>query len=195
MLHYHGIQRVFCYDEARFGLKAHYRRRWCPSGYRAEWVVEDRYEWLWLLMATEPSTGECVCAYMPTINTETITAFLQEFDRQYPKDQHPKDQHPKDRIGIVLDGHAAHRSKRLQIPSHLVLLPTPAYSPEVNPAERVFKELRARLSNIVFDSLASLEAALTSALSLWWHTPALLQRLTSYPWWCEAAHSIKTSFL
>jgi transposase len=135
-------------------------------------------------MATEPSTGECVCLYMPTVNTETITAFLRELAEQYPKD----------RIGIVLDGHAAHRSKRLQIPSQIVLLPIPTYSPEVNPAERVFKELRARLSNIVFDSLADLEADLTSALSIWWKTPALLQRLTSYSWWSKATHNIKTSF-
>jgi hypothetical protein len=45
-------------DEARLGLKVWFRRRWCPKGVRPPWIVEDRYEWLWLYAAIEPRTGE-----------------------------------------------------------------------------------------------------------------------------------------
>jgi len=33
--------RFFAMDEARFGLKAWHRRRWCPSGHRPPWRVGD----------------------------------------------------------------------------------------------------------------------------------------------------------
>jgi hypothetical protein len=58
----HEVERLFAMDEARFGLKSWHRRRWCPRGIRPPWVVEDRYEWLWLYAAVEPrTTGRC-CA-------------------------------------------------------------------------------------------------------------------------------------
>jgi hypothetical protein len=41
-----GAERVFAFDEARFGLKVWHRRRWCPYGTRPPWLHEDRYQWL-----------------------------------------------------------------------------------------------------------------------------------------------------
>ncbi len=70
-------------------------------------------------------------------------------------------------------------------------LPLPPYSPEPNPAEQVFRHLRARLSNRVFDNLDDLEAAITEALSDFWQQPQTLQSLTGYPWWIEAAEAIR----
>ena len=60
--------RVLALDEARFGLKSWHRRRWCPCGHRPPWVVQDRYEWLWLYAAVEPATGESCCLYLPYLD-------------------------------------------------------------------------------------------------------------------------------
>ncbi len=74
-------------------------------------------------------------------------------------------------------------------PEHVVRLPLPSYSPELNPAEAIFRALRAELSNRVFDSLAELEEALCEALRRYWEKPAQLKSLTAYPWWIEGVNA------
>ena len=69
-------------------------------------------------------------------------------------------------------------------------LPLPRYSPELNPPERWFEELRKSLANRIFDTLAELETALTEALRPYWDNPAQLVQLVAFPWWREAIQSI-----
>src|SRR5512143_1828204 len=115
--------RVWAFDEARFGLKTWFRRRWCPCGCRAPWVVEDSYEWLWLYATIEPATGASFCLYLPRLDGDCLEAFLQAY--------------PEDHIVLVLDGSG---SQRLRLP---------LYSPELNPAERWFEDLRGALANLL----------------------------------------------
>ena len=72
-------------------------------------------------------------------------------------------------------------------------LPLPRYSPELNPPERWFEELRKSLANRIFDTLDELEQALIEALRPYWQDPTKLVRLTAFPWWREAAQSITSS--
>lgn len=65
---------------------------------------------------------------------------------------------------LVCDGSGSHRSERVTWPEGITPLPLPPYSPELNPAERLFEELRAALANQVFDDLDALDQALTDAL-------------------------------
>ena len=65
----------------------------------------------------------------------------------------------------------------------------PPYSPELDPAERWFQEFRRKLSNRIFESVALMQEALTQTLAPYWKDPALLKRLTGYPWWVEAVES------
>ena len=62
----------------------------------------------------------------------------------------------------------------------------PRYSPELNPAEQIFRVLRPKLTNRIFETLAELEAAITEHLQPYWEQPALVQRLTGYSWWTAA---------
>ena len=87
------------------------------------------------------------------------------------------------RIGVVLDGSGSHRSKQFTWPSNLGPLRLPAYSPELNPAEQLFRHLRKQLANHWFDSLKELEAALSEELRRWQANRAGIQQLMGYPWW------------
>ena len=108
--------------------------------------------------------------------------FLDEFQKVYPNDP----------ITIVMDGAPAHRSAQIDWPKHIQPLSLPPYSPELDPAERLFKELRRTLANEVFDSIDCLEDDLTDALKPYWENPKVLRKLVGYPWWMEAAANIKT---
>ena len=160
-----------------------HRRRWCPKGSRPPWEHEDRYAWLWLYAAVEPSPGESFVLFLPPTDSTCFAAFLQAFRRAVPDG----------RLGLLLDGSGSHTSDRVAWPPDLVAVHPPPYSPELNPAERWFEELRAALANRVFDSLEQLETALTKALRPYWTEPGKLSRLTNYPGWKEALRTNPTS--
>ncbi len=173
------MRRVFALDEARFGLRVWHRRSWCPWGTRPPWVYEDRYTWLWLYVAVEPTTGESVVLFLPHTDSPCFQRFLEELRRAVPDEP----------IGVVLDGSGSHTSGAVQWPAGLKRLPLPPYSPELNPAERWFEALRRSLANRLFDTLDDLEHALTEALQPYWNDPTQLIRLTAYPWWRDAVQT------
>lgn len=179
-----GAGRVFAFDEARFGLKVWHRRRWCPSGARPPWLHEDRYQWLWLYAAVEPITGEAFVLFLPRTDSACLQAFLDAFRQRCAK--------AGGKIAMVLDGSGSHTGARVRWPADLQRLPLPPLSPELNPAERWFEELRAALANRVFDTLADLETALAEALRPYWEQPQRLVRLLAYPWWRKAVQNITT---
>jgi transposase len=176
------LDAVIALDEGRFGLKTWVRRRWCLRGERPPWVVSDTYEWVWVYVAVEPTTGRCVVCYLPGVDSACFACFLQAV----------ADAGAGQRVGVVLDNAPSHTSGAVAWPANLVPLPLPPYSPELNPVEPVFRVLRQALANRVFADLAALEAALTEALRPYWDEPPRLQRLTGFPWWVEAAADMVT---
>ncbi len=167
---------MFAFDEARFGLKSWHRRRWCPFGFRPPWVVQDKYEWLWLYSALEPASGESFSLYLPCLNGVCLQVFLEHLKAAYPYDV----------LLLVMDQASSHRSRQVLWPEHTQPLFLPSYSPQLNPAERCFQELRKTLSNRLFDTLHALQDALTEALRPFWQDKPRLAHLTGYPWWLDA---------
>ncbi len=92
-------------------------------------------------------------------------------------------------IGVVLDSSGSHRSGEVSWPQDMHPLYLPPYSPELNPAEQVFRHLRKKLSNAVFTTLDELQNALIDELQQFWEDPTVLLHLTAYPWWVEAVES------
>jgi transposase len=90
-------------------------------------------------VAVEPSTGESFVLLLPRTTGACLAAFLQAFRRAVPER----------RIAFVLDGSGSHTSQRVAWPDDLMPVPLPAYSPELNPAERLFERLRRALANQV----------------------------------------------
>jgi transposase len=176
-----GVQRVWAFDEGRFGLRVGLRQRWCPRGVRPPWVVHDRYEWLWLYAAVEPATGQCLLLLLPRVTKEWFAAFLTTFGAATAGE----------RVGLVLDGSGSHRAA-IPWPAHVVPLPLPRYSPELNPAEQVFRVLRPKLANHLFPTLEDLETAITAHLQPYWDDPVRIQRLTGYPWWTQTVATMSS---
>ncbi len=163
---------MVAFDEGRFGLKTWLRRRWCPLGERPPWIVQDEYEWLWLYAAVEPTTGTGVFLLLPTVEGQCLEIFLKHLRQELG--QGP--------IGVVLDSSGSHRSDEVSWPASMHPLYLPPYSPELNPAEQVFRHVRKRLSNAVFTTLDELQDALIDELQQFWEQPTVLLSLTGYPW-------------
>ena len=129
----------------------------------------------------EPTTGESFCLYLPGMDDVCLEIFLDELSKAY---------HPEHHLLIVLDGAPSHRSGQIAHPENISLLMLPPYSPELDPAERWFREFRRELSNTTFGSVVLLQEALTRTLRPYWEDPALLKRLTGYSWWVEAVEAL-----
>ena len=86
----------------------------------------------------------------------------------------------RERVGLVLDGAGSHRAD-IRWPEQLVPLPLPPYSPELNPAEQVFRVLRPKLANRIFATLAELEETITTHLQPYWDQPALCSASPATP--------------
>ena len=73
-----------------------------------------------------------------------MNIFLKELSKQYPEEM----------ILLCCDGAAWHKSKTLQVPENIVLFHIPPYSPEMNPIEQIWKELRKMgFRNEIFSTL------------------------------------------
>ena len=111
---------------------------------------------------------------MPEANTGTMQEFLDRFSQTLPKNE----------VAVMyLDQAGWHGSKDLRIPDNVILLPLPAYSPELNPVERIWLYLKERyLSHRLLDDYDAIEAAICAAWQRLIGQAGRLTSLTSYPW-------------
>lgn len=137
--------------------------------------MDDQYEWLWLYAAVEPLSGDSFFLLLPRVNQECLQLFVDALATEVGER----------RIGLVLDGSGSHRGAEIHWPEQLRPISLPRYSPELNPAEQIFRHLRAKLANRSFEDLDELEGALTETLRAFWEQPSVLHHLTAYPWWLK----------
>lgn len=154
----------------RFGLRTSLKSRWTPKGIRPSGSMKIGYQWGYLYAAINPKEGLLQAWLMPDMQQNTFQYFLQDFAKK-----------AKAKSLLILDGAPAHRSK-LELPENINLKLLPAYSPELNPVERLFQELRKSLSNQVFDSIMAVETVLVQALEPYFQDQQKLIQLTLYPW-------------
>ena len=131
-------------DEAGFGRINKPKHCWCRKGVRPLAPCHHIREYRYAFGAVEPRTGESFFLVLPNCNTECTELFLKELAKK----------HPDDIILLCCDGAAWHKTKRLDVPENIVLFFIPPYTPEMNPIEQIWKEIRKRgFRNEVFASL------------------------------------------
>ena len=139
-----GRVRLMFEDEAGFGRINKPKRCWCRKGTRPSVPCHHIREYRYAFGAVEPTTGEHFFWVLPRCDTICMNFFLKELSKAYPKDQ----------ILLVCDGAAWHKSKGLIVPENITLLHIPPYTPEMNPIEQIWKQLRAMgFRNEVFRTL------------------------------------------
>lgn len=166
--------QLWCEDEARVGQKGRVCHRWYERGVRPPGLADKRFESLYLFAACRPGTDEAFALALPRATTEAMNIFLADFARQLA---------PATHAVLLLDQAGWHGAKRLAVPANVTLLSLPAYSPELNPVERIWLYLRERfLSHRV---LADYKAVLDATCEAWNALVAetgRLASLTAYPY-------------
>ena len=89
---------------------------------------------------------------------------------------------------VFLDNGAFHKAKRLRIPDNIGLIFFPPYSPELNPAEKIWWMLKRAILNKVFKTLTELQSAIEINIKQLM-TPQKIISLTGYDYYL---YSIRT---
>lgn len=84
---------------------------------------------------------------MPNCNGANFQIFLDEMSKQRPDEY---------KI-MVLDNGAFHKVKSLKVPENIYLVFLPPYSPELNPAEKIWARFKRDFSNRLFKTLDALD--------------------------------------
>ncbi len=130
-------------------------------------------EYTYAYSAVAPAEGRMDSLVLPHVNGTCTGIFLDEVAAR----------HPDKRILMIVDGAGWHKNQSLALPSNLRLVFLPPYSPELNPVEHLWDDLREKFfHNRVFASLDALEDQLVSALLAYENDAARVKSITAWDW-------------
>ena len=155
-------------DEMRVGLMGQVRRVWAPRGVKVEQVVEYKREWAYLNLVVNGLTGRLRWDWTENMKSASIAPVVQQLSE----------------LGvevIVWDRARGHRGPAYAEVS-AKLIEQPPYSPELNPAERVFEYLRAKIEGQVYGTIAAKKAAIETELSTLASAPDKIRSLAGWHW-------------
>ena len=170
-------------DESRCGLLPIVRHRITARGIQPLLPSTYCFESLYLYGAVEPLTGQSFFLELPVLNTECFQLFLEHF-AALDADTFQL---------LLLDNGAFHKAHQLRLPANVGLLFFPAYAPELNPIERLWRDLKDWLAASHPTTLEELSQLLSIRLKH--YTPAVLQTLTGFSYLLTAAQHVHGQLL
>ena len=111
----------------------------CPRGYKLVQPQQMKFEWNWLSLAVDVQAGRLFWRWQERLRSdcvrETVTAWKEQgID------------------ALVWDNAPSHRAK-VVAEAGLPLAYLPPFSPELNPAERIFEEVRRWVEGKIYPAL------------------------------------------
>jgi transposase len=130
-------------------------------------------EYTYVFAAVSPLDGTLISLILPEVNAEAMGLFLKEVAAR----------HPDELMVMFLDGAGWHKARRLVVPANIRLVPLPPHSPQLNPVEHLWDEIREKwFPNKVFRTLDAVEDTLVEALVELENAPTRLRALTGFDW-------------
>ena len=148
-------------------------RCWAPFPQRPVVELALVREFRYFYAAIGPQGGTLHWMVAESMKTEEMSRFLAQVGLAHP-DRH---------VIMVLDGASSHKAKALLIPDNVSLIHLPPYSPELNPVEILWHELREKqCSNRVFDTLDAVQRAVEQGLARFAENRSAVTRLSGWRW-------------
>lgn len=161
-------QTVGWADELRLGLIGQTRRVWAPVGVKVVQPLQYERQWCYLVLVVDPRAGRLWWSWTLDM-TATSLARTVALWRAAGID------------AVVWDRAPAHRTAAVQ-GEGVTLVPQPPYSPELNPAERIFEAVRLHIEGQVYSTLPAKYAAVHAFLTDLDADPARVRSLAGWAW-------------
>ena len=160
-------------DEARFGRISGTKRSWAPYGIRPIAPRQVVRQYTYAYTAVCPNMGKSTSLILPYGNTQMMNTFLDHVSKEFIKYN----------IIMLVDRVGWHRSNNLRIPKNIKLIKQPAHSPELNPVEHIWDEIREKyFHNKAFHSMDDVEKTLCDGLNNLRENPEYVSSLTNFPY-------------
>lgn len=150
------------------------RHRITLPGVKPIQTAKPGYEYFYLYGAVEPETGQRFFTEHERLNNDCFQAFLDRFAEAFPQSHNV----------LVLDNGQFHKAKKLVVPSNVGLIFLPPYSPELNPVERLWQDLKDQLAFDFYEHLSCLRQEARMVLRS--YTNEAVASLTGYDYLLEA---------
>ena len=159
------VHQIWFSDEMRFGLWGQTRKRWGLCGVKIIQPIQIEFAWEYLVLLVDVVRCELYWEWAKRMNQ---TNLLPIFRRWLPDT-------------VIWDRASAHRGKAVgEVGFNPISLPP--YSPELNPCERVFEWLRARIEGEVYATLQHKRCAIEQHLRRLSADKAKLKQLIGWLW-------------
>ena len=169
-----GNTDIWFQDEARIGQQNTVTRCWAKTGTRPRVVRQQQFLSAYLFGASCPATGQSAAVVMPASNTDAMAEHLRCISDQLDAGRHAV---------IVMDRAAWHTTQKLPGFHNISLIYLPPASPELNPMEQVWQQLRQdSLSNRCFDDYDDIVNATCDAWNQFVADPERVKSLCYREW-------------
>lgn len=108
---------------------------------------QHKFKTTYLWGSYSPVDGDSFVSEIEGVNCKIFELYLSEFSKHRPEEF---------KI-LVIDNAGFHSTKNIQIPDNIYLLNIPPYCPELNPCEQVWKYIKQRFKNQVFEDIKKLK--------------------------------------
>lgn len=149
----------------RFGLWGQVRRRWGLRGVKIIQRLQIVFAWRYLVLAVDGIRCELKWAWASRMNQKELMPIFE----QWAPD------------AVVWDGASSHHGQAMgRLGFARIFLPS--YSPELNPPERIFEEIRREIEGKVYPSLIAKQHAIEQFLRRLRADKSRLRRLVGWDW-------------
>jgi hypothetical protein len=143
-------------------------------------TVQHRYKWTYLYGFVCPASGQTFWVLLPAVAAYVWSVVLAEFATALGAG-------PTKRIILVIDQAGWHISDEVEVPDGLHIVYLPPYSPELQPAERLWSLSDELLVNQHFADLDALMEAQAERCRTLTTLPAIIRAQTQFHWWPTVA--------
>jgi len=145
---YKNVRLMFA-DEAGFGRITDPASCWAPPKVRPAVPFQRIRQYKTVYGAVSPVDGESHYEVLDKSNTENMSIFLKSLSEKFPDDL----------IILCVDNASWHKSTDLIVPGNIFRFYLPPRTPEMNPIETIWREIRKLgFKNKVFDSIDAVVA-------------------------------------
>lgn len=172
-----SVDGIYWADEMRLGLMGDVRRVWAARGVKVFQQVECKREWIYLNLAVNGVSGQLRWGWSTSMKSVALASVVSQWSERGVEvvvwDR------ARGHYGQAYEGLGVHRVEQ------------PAYSPELNPAERVFAYIRSEIEGKVYGTLGRKREAVEAVLRGLASEPERVKRLCGWDWIVAAVKAVE----